>query len=105
MTHIERETPMTDTNTDPEAIAREVERLVREALEAERIRCTRQADRDAARRDAAYLDLRAQLDAMKAQRDELREAADAFMDWLPQHTYRPLNDTATRFLAALETAR
>lgn len=43
-----------------------------EALEAERIRCTRQADRDAARRDAAYLDLRAQLDAVTAQRDGLR---------------------------------
>lgn len=44
-------------------------------------------------------------DALKAQRDELREAADDFIDWLPQHTYRPPNDTAIRFLSALEAAR
>ena len=92
-----------------EAIAREVERLVREALEAERIRCTRQADRDAARRDAAYLDLRAQLDAVTAQRDELREAATDFVsrvsNVVPVDTFGHRKTSLQRLRAALESAR
>lgn len=80
-------------NTDPEAIAREIVEFDAryQATRSLPLGSSERRDAflsamqssidDAPTLAAAYLDLRAQLDAVTAQRDELREAAGAFAVW------------------------
>lgn len=133
-------------NTDPEAIAREILRLKAAGEEASKLpegaayldlraqldesearRVTARQERDAAVRalrrcvitrfrGLAAVPLRAQLDAVTAQRDELREAAQSYSDMHgmcdgmePCKSYmsghRDACETEARLLKALEAAR